>query len=120
MQVELPMMVDQNSDADTFDKEVEVQSAHTNSSAHIEADIEEKNSRRDGRFMTMTEKGDIEAYPDGVNDPQNEPYSASAKDGAVTRTSTKSSWKDPGPPPDGGWIGWTQGVYSFLVFMLDL
>lgn len=69
----------------------------------------------------MTDKGDIEAYPDGVNDPQNEEWSGGCeggKDGTVTRTSTKSSWKDPGPPPDGGWVGWTQG--EFLEFFVGL
>jgi hypothetical protein len=35
----------------------------------------------------------------------------------ATRASTKSSWKDPGPPPDGGWTGWTQGVYLFLLYI---
>lgn len=29
---------------------------------------------------------------------------------ALTHTSTKSSWKDPGPPPDGGWRAWSQGI----------
>jgi hypothetical protein len=107
------MMVAQNSSADTLDRDSEIQSIQTDSSAHNETDIEEGNSKRDGRFMTMTKKGDIEAYPDGVNDSQNKPYSGCAKERAVTRTSTKSSWKDPGPPPDGGWTGWSQGVYIF-------
>jgi len=35
--------------------------------------------------------------------------------GRITKTSTKSSWKDPGPPPDGGWSGWMQGVLNFLL-----
>jgi hypothetical protein len=107
------MMEAQNSSADTLDKDIELQSIHTDSSAHNETDIEEGNAKRDGGFVTITEKEDIEAYPDGVNDPQNEPYSGCAKEGAVTRTSTKSSVNDPGPPPDGGWIGWSQGAYVF-------
>ncbi|KAG9232315.1 major facilitator superfamily domain-containing protein [Amylocarpus encephaloides] len=37
--------------------------------------------------------------------------------GAVTRTSTKSSWKDPGPPPDGGMTAWMQVVFGHLVIM---
>jgi len=35
--------------------------------------------------------------------------------GRITKTSTKSSWKDPGPPPDGGWSGWMQGMLDFLL-----
>ncbi len=85
--------------AETFDKDVEIQSLHSDS------EIEEGITVTDGR--TLTEKGDIEAYPDGVNQPQNEVYRE-----AVTRTSTKSSWKDPGPPPDGGLSGWSQGSFS--------
>lgn len=27
----------------------------------------------------------------------------------LTRLSMKSAWKDPGPPPDGGWNAWVQG-----------
>jgi hypothetical protein len=34
--------------------------------------------------------------------------------GVVTRTSTKSSWKDPGPPPDGGTTAWLQGEFYFF------
>jgi hypothetical protein len=32
--------------------------------------------------------------------------------GPATRVSTKSSWRDPGPPPDGGLTAWSQGAYS--------
>ncbi|KAL3423342.1 transporter MCH4-like protein 6 [Phlyctema vagabunda] len=42
---------------------------------------------------------------------------AQDKDHAVMRTSTKSSWRDPGPPPDGGWKGWTQVALGHLVIM---
>lgn len=35
----------------------------------------------------------------------------------LSRFSTKSSWKDPGPPPDGGLAGWTQVVMGHLVIM---
>ncbi|KAI9801724.1 MAG: hypothetical protein M1833_002406 [Piccolia ochrophora] len=33
----------------------------------------------------------------------------------VTRSTTKSSWKDPGPPPDGGLVAWTQVIMGHLV-----
>jgi hypothetical protein len=97
---------------DGIEKDIEIKSLHSHSISKHESD-----SNDEPRFepLSMTEKCDIEAYPDGINDPQNEPWSSGwdgegAKDGPVTRTSTKSSWKDPGPPPDGGWVGWTQGA----------
>jgi hypothetical protein len=94
----------QSSSEDTFDKDVEIQSIH--SSSHSDSIRDEEYERR---VMTMTEKGDIEAYPGGVNEPQNEEWNGSGI-GPMARASTKSSWKDPGPPPDGGWSGWTQGM----------
>jgi hypothetical protein len=97
-----------SSSSDTFSKDIEVQSIPSESIEHDDSDIDPPTRRE---ILCMTEKGDIEAYPDGVNDPQNEEWSG-GKEGAVTRTSTKSSWKDPGPPPDGGWVGWTQGVLA--------
>ena len=60
----------------------------------------------------MTERGDIEVLQFAENDVMRD--EESGKKDAITRTSTKSSWKDPGPPPDGGWIGWSQGVWDFL------
>ena len=94
-----------NNSADSFSKDLEVQSLASSSSDHNVDDIEERGGR------TMTENGDIEAYPGALNDPQNQVWSG--KECPVTRTSTKSSWKDPGPPPDGGLSGWTQGTFLF-------
>jgi hypothetical protein len=112
-----------NSSLDTIsvtndkEKDIEIQS----SNSHLESD-HESHSKNGREFapLSMTEKGDIEAYPDGSNDPQNEAWTGGmmAKSGPVTRTSTKSSWKDPGPPPDGGWLGWTQGVCWIPLVML--
>jgi hypothetical protein len=84
---------------DEFDKDIEVQSLHLSST---EVETEEK---RDA----LTGKDDIEAYP-VVDETQDEEQKQ--KDGAVTRTSTKSSWKDPGPPPDGGKEAWIQGSFT--------
>jgi hypothetical protein len=69
------------------------------------------------RVLTMTERGDIEVYPVASNDPQNEKYTGRRSLRAITRTSTKSSWKDPGPPPDGGLKAWTQVLMGHLVIM---
>jgi len=69
------------------------------------------------RTETLTQKGDIEAYPVGANAGSEEIWrietAKSNRDGRlgriITRLSTKSSWVDPGPPPDGGRRAWTQG-----------
>lgn len=81
--------------------------------------IRESTGNSDDLERTLTEKGDVEVYPDGLNVPQNEAWNGGYGEGkrgggVVTRTSTKSSWKDPGPPPDGGWSGWTQSMFSYL------
>jgi hypothetical protein len=86
----------QESSVNTSDKDVEGQRAPS--------DSESESSERDGEFITMREGEDIEAY----RIPSNGLYPG--KEAPVTRTSTKSSWKDPGPPPDGGLGAWTQGV----------
>jgi hypothetical protein len=93
---------------DAFNKDLEVQSIHS-SSTEIEADLDD---RKGG---VLTEKDDIESYPvvDETEEGQRQ------KDGAMTRTSTKSSWKDPGPPPDGGREAWTQGSFTSLLFLLS-
>lgn len=33
----------------------------------------------------------------------------------ITGRSVASSWKDPGPPPDGGFKAWTQAIMGHLV-----
>jgi hypothetical protein len=35
----------------------------------------------------------------------------------LSKISTKSSWKDPGPPPDGGLEAWMQVLMGHLVIM---
>ncbi|TVY81309.1 Aspyridones efflux protein apdF [Lachnellula suecica] len=84
----------ENPSTNALDKDVEIQTVHSNSNSDEEiGDGEEK---------------DVEAYPVVSNN---------GKGDAVTRTSTKSSWKDPGPPPDGGIGAWTQAILGHLVIM---
>lgn len=90
------------SSSNTFDKDVEDQRVQSDSES--ENGTETESSERDGEFMTMREGGDVEAYRVASNGLY------SGKEAPVTRTSTKTSWKDPGPPPDGGLGAWTQGV----------
>ncbi|RDL33913.1 uncharacterized protein BP5553_08281 [Venustampulla echinocandica] len=83
-----------NSSADTIDKDIETSSTHS-----VPDDTDE------------TGVDDIEAYPAGGNG------TIAMKEGPMTRSSTKSSWKDPGPPPDGGLLAWWQVFLSHLVIM---
>jgi hypothetical protein len=71
-------------------------------------------------------KEDIEAYPNGMLEPhgvETEMSRTSTRSSlwdvskVVTRMSTKSSWRDPGPPPDGGLLAWTQVAMGHLVIM---
>jgi hypothetical protein len=96
---------------DEFNKDLEVQSMHS-SSTDIEDDDKFRDEEKGG---VQREEDDIEAYPvvDETREEENR-----QKDGAVTRTSTKSSWKDPGPPPDGGRKAWIQGS-SLISRILD-
>jgi len=88
-------------------------SVHHDQHGDIERGIFEQ--KVDGR--TLTEKGDIEAYPDSVNEPPNaEDREWERENGPATRVRTKESWKDPGPPPDGGWSGWKQGSSRFFQY----
>lgn len=87
---------------DGINKDLEVQSVHSSCT-----DIEDNDKFRDDeKGGPLREGDDIETYPvvDETREKENR-----QKDGAVTRTSTKSSWQDPGPPPDGGRKAWKQG-----------
>ena len=90
----------QTTSSEAFDKDIEIQSVHSSSTEQDDDAI--KSGENEG---VMKEKEDIEAY---AQDPEIR-IGEKGKEGAVTRTSTKSSWKDPGPPPDGGKEAWIQG-----------
>lgn len=71
-------------------------------------------------------KEDIEAYPNGIREPHGGETEMSRtstrrslRDVArvMTRISTKSSWRDPGPSLDGGLLAWTQVAMGHLVIM---
>jgi hypothetical protein len=99
----IEMETSRSSLADGFNKDVEIQSVpSTDLSALHEVGCESKP-------QLMAEKGDIEACPVAISQSQDVEFNGN---GPVTRISTKSSERDPGPPPDGGWTAWTQGTYS--------
>ena len=64
----------------------------------------------------MTEKGDVEAYPDVVNDPQNETIKERSLR-VLSRTKSAANWKDSGPPPDGGAFAWAQVLAGHLIVL---
>ena len=71
--------------------------------------------RRAGDFSSMTEKGDVEAYQDVVNEPLNE--TGNQRSQIVRGLWRTKSAKDPGPPPDGGVIAWSQVLVGHLVVL---
>jgi hypothetical protein len=99
--------------ADTLDKDLEIQSLHSHfwSAIHDENGVGEGGEKGQGR--TMTERDDVKANSANRCEMNGGVDVGGGKGGVMksilTRMSTKSSWKDPGPPPDGGWSGWTQG-----------
>jgi hypothetical protein len=58
------------------------------------------------------EKGDIEVYPEAEPATRTETNIAKR---ILSRISTKSSWIDPGPPPDGGFKAWLQCAMGCLI-----
>lgn len=97
-------------------KDQEIQSVHSSSTTPRESE-EDDDTNHGPQYMSMTSKGDIEAYPVAINQPQNEKYNPSIL-ATLTRTKSKaSSWKDPGPPPDGGTKAWLQVVCGHLTVM---
>ena len=90
--------------AESFEKDVEIQSLHSSSESLHELDDEKIEKK--GRDEEEVEEGE-------GGGKEEEGRGALGLVARLTRSSTKSSWKDPGPPPDGGLSGWTQGVWIF-------
>ncbi len=93
----------QDSSSEAFEKDVEIHAlnsdARHNSGEDTEGE-EGKIERREGGLIAAGEEPDSEK-------------NAGHREGGevIARTSTRGTWKDPGPPPDGGMVGWTQGTY---------
>ena len=98
--------------ATSFEKDLEIQSpTPPSSSLQLKSDIDKEE---------RGEEEDFEAEEEGSdqNDPHGDGYGGRGEGSVlgtgVTKTSTKSSWKDPGPPPDGGLVAWTQGAFRLF------
>ncbi|EHK97720.1 putative Riboflavin transporter MCH5 [Glarea lozoyensis 74030] len=63
------------------------------------------------------EAGDVRATEDRKEYEMGSGKGKGVLDGVVTRTSTKASWKDPGPPPDGGMGAWLQVIMNTWGFI---
>ncbi|KAL3426875.1 transporter MCH4-like protein 6 [Phlyctema vagabunda] len=64
----------------------------------------------------MLEKGDFEVHPDSVNEPQNETIKEKSLR-VLSKTKSATTFKDPGPPPDGGALAWTQVLSGHLIVL---
>lgn len=95
--------------------DLERQSIHSESSigSHEIADIQ-----TGPKDKTLTDRGDVEAYPTAAAEGMWRTETAKSNRGGrlggiMSRLSTKSSWIDPGPPPDGGKQAWIQGMRKY-------
>lgn len=98
---------------DTFvDKGVEIQSIHSTSrSSSRQDDIEEGDVEKG---LRQERKADVEDDSRQVRCGEEDMVKEGKGKGLkaiISRVSTRGSWKDPGPPPDGGWNAWTQSMF---------
>jgi hypothetical protein len=93
---------------DAFNKDIEIQSVRSSST-----DIEDVEIREEKIGQEVWTEDDIEHYPEFV-EAQDE--AQRRQDGTVARAITQNSWKDPGPPPDGGREAWIQGSFPLPLF----
>lgn len=99
------------------EKEDDDLSVHSSSFSSHHSAMQQSDVQPTTQYMSMTAKEDstsISANPDGAS--QNGKLGVKSLR-VLTRTSTKSSWKDPGPPPDGGLKAWLQVACAHLVIM---
>jgi len=96
-------MVEANEVRSVEDVDKEIQSLHssTSTSSHQDVDVEKQDTDEESDRIELESTTSVRG-------------AGSVKGKGVlgkvmSRISTKSSWKDPGPPPDGGVVGWTQG-----------
>jgi len=82
----------------------EIQSMHSSTSTSSNHDFDMEKQESDGE----SDRIEVESVT-SVRGPGNG-KGKGVMGKVMSRISTRSSWKDPGPPPDGGLIGWTQGL----------
>ncbi|PYH67773.1 MFS monocarboxylate transporter [Aspergillus vadensis CBS 113365] len=69
----------------------------------------------------MTDNSSVEAYPEAITEFDektiNNETIKEKKWGILSKSQSVASWKDPGPPPDGGALAWTQVLVGHLIIM---
>jgi hypothetical protein len=66
----------------------------------------------------MADKNDhVEVCAEATDDSQSETIPEKSQRLPLGRTKSAASWKDPGPPPDGGVRAWTQVLVGHLIIM---
>lgn len=83
-------------------------------SSQINNDDDEKKSSGPNSSSETLEDGDIEEYTEPKHEPIKHTQSNLASR-VLSRISTKKSWVDPGPPPDGGFKAWLQCAMGCLI-----
>lgn len=104
-------MADQprQSSAVDLEKDEEAPSVHSSTTDHEE---------NEPHYASVAERSaDIEAIPTDDVEAGEKSGVKRALTHTLSRFSTKSSWKDPGPPPDGGLQAWVQCAMGFVVIM---
>ncbi|KAL2063876.1 hypothetical protein VTL71DRAFT_4370 [Oculimacula yallundae] len=119
-------MTAQQPQLDSSGTDIERESIHEGSSISSSYDVARNEEIDLEKRLTLTEQkaGEQDEGIDAMamatewnGDGDGGAEKAGGEGGKVTRMITKSSWRDPGPPPDGGWVGWTQAALGHLVIM---
>ena len=85
--MELSLEKELNGSPSSSQLDLEIKSDGNPESLELNIDIEDQNDRDEGQ------------------------KARGALGTVLSRISTRASCKDPGPPPDGGWVAWTQGSW---------
>ena len=60
-------------------------------------------------------ESDLTIDPEKEQQPNNAPSNTLTK--IISKTRSRASAQDPGPPPDGGWHAWSQAIaVHFIIF----
>lgn len=97
--------------------EVDLEKAEDELSIHSSGSSSQHASESDAKDAAETHTLREQAQEEEVQFSRVETNKLGVLKSALSRTSTKSSWKDPGPPPDGGLKAWIQVLMGHLVIM---
>lgn len=78
--------------------------------SHDETDVE-----RGPQYMDVFVEDEVEGGRDVTSQPKDKGTSKASR--VLSRISTRGSWIDPGPPPDGGLHAWLQVACGHMVII---